>query len=197
MLLNREVGDPWMVAIVHNNLGNATRGLGDYDAARGHYADSLRAYRDYDDRWALAFLLEDIGVLAALSGDAPPALELIGAADALRESIGAPRAPSLDEEIREQMAPAVPRCPSMIGSPAANAGARSTSRPPSSRSAPCGLCATRAWNPASVVGSRYRRYRRGIELSSPAPARCCAADRSRRRSGCRRAPRRRATARRP
>ena len=31
---------------------------------------SLRAYRDYDDRWALAFLLEDIGQLAALSGDA-------------------------------------------------------------------------------------------------------------------------------
>ena len=32
---------------------------------------------------------------------------MIGAADALREAIGAPRAPSLDEEIREQMAPAV------------------------------------------------------------------------------------------
>ena len=66
MLLSREVGDAWMVAICHNNLGNATRGLGDYEAARRHYADSLRAYRDYDDRWALAFLLEDIGILAAL-----------------------------------------------------------------------------------------------------------------------------------
>ena len=107
MLLNREVGDTWMVAICHNNLGNATRGLGDYEAARRHYADSLRAYRDYDDRWALAFLLEDIGMLAALSGDARAALELIGAADASREAIGAPRAPSLEEEIREQMAPAV------------------------------------------------------------------------------------------
>ena len=107
MLLNREVGDDWMVAICHNNLGNATRGLGDYDAARRHYADSLRAYRAYDDRWALAFLLEDIGILAALDGDARSALELLGAADALREAIGAPRAPSLEEEIREQMAPAV------------------------------------------------------------------------------------------
>ena len=70
MLLNREVGDAWMVALCHNNLGNATRGLGDYETARRHYADSLRAYRDYDDRWALAFLLEDIGILAALGGDA-------------------------------------------------------------------------------------------------------------------------------
>ena len=107
MLLNREVGDTWMVAICHNNLGNATRGLGDYEAARRHYADSLRAYRDYDDRWALAFLLEDIGLLATLGGDARSGLELIGAADASREAIGAPRAPSLEEEIREQMAAAV------------------------------------------------------------------------------------------
>jgi tetratricopeptide (TPR) repeat protein len=106
MLISREVGDPWMVAICYNNLGNATRGLGDYEAARRHYADSLRAYREYDDRWALAFLLEDIGVLAALSGDARAALELIGAADALREAIGAPRAPSLQAEIGKPLAAA-------------------------------------------------------------------------------------------
>ena len=81
MSLNREVGDDWMVAICHNNLGNATRGLGDYAAARRHYADSLRAYRAFDDRWALAFLLEDIGILAAFDGDAPSALELMGAAE--------------------------------------------------------------------------------------------------------------------
>lgn len=107
MLLSREVGDAWMVAICHNNLGNATRGLGDYEAARRHYADSLRAYRDYGDRWALAFLLEDIGILAALGGDARSALELIGAADGFREAIGAPRAPSLEQEIGGQLAPAV------------------------------------------------------------------------------------------
>jgi len=107
MGLNREVGDAWMVAINHNNLGNATRGLGDYGAARRHYADSLRAYRAYDDRWALAFLLEDIAMLAALSGNPPSALELIGAADAFRESIGAPRSPSLAAEIRSQLDAAV------------------------------------------------------------------------------------------
>ena len=107
MRLNREVGDAWMVAICNNNLGNALRGRGDYADARSHYAESLRAYRDYDDRWALAFLLEDIGVLAALDGDAPTALELVGAADAIREAIGAPRAPSLDAEMSRQLASAV------------------------------------------------------------------------------------------
>ena len=104
MLSSREVGDAWMVAICHNNLGNATRGLGDYDAARAHYADSLRAYRDYDDKWALAFLLEDVGIFAALTGDAPLALELVGAADAFRETIGTPRAPSLATQIESQLA---------------------------------------------------------------------------------------------
>src|SRR2546421_5741161 len=106
ILLNREVGDSWMVAICNNNLGNATRGLGDYEAARNHYGDSLRAYLAYDDRWALAFLLEDIAILAALSQDAPAALELLGAADALREAIGAPRSPSLVKEIDGQLAAA-------------------------------------------------------------------------------------------
>ncbi len=103
ILLNREVGDTWMVALCHNNLGNATRGLRDYKAARGHYADSLRAYREYNDRWALAFLLEDIGMLAALSANASAALELIGAADTLREAIGSPRAHSLEQEIASQL----------------------------------------------------------------------------------------------
>ena len=106
ILLNREVGDSWMVAICNNNLGNATRGLGDYEAARNHYGDSLRAYLAYDDRWALAFVLEDIAILAALCKDGPAALELLGAADALREAIGAPRAPSLVKAIDGQLAAA-------------------------------------------------------------------------------------------
>ena len=104
MRINREVGDTWMVANCHNNLGNATRGLGDFAAARRHYAESLTIYREYDDRWALAFLLEDVGILAALTGDAVASLELIGAADAIREAIGAPRAPSLADEVERQLA---------------------------------------------------------------------------------------------
>ena len=63
------------------------------------------AYRDYDDRWALAFLLEDIGILAALSGERRPRSSC-RRAPKLREEIGAPRAPALEEELAAALADA-------------------------------------------------------------------------------------------
>jgi tetratricopeptide (TPR) repeat protein len=107
MALNREVGDNWMVAISHNNLGNANRGLGDYAAAREHYVACLQAHREHDDKWALAFLLEDVSRLAALADEPVLALELLGAADALHEQTGAPRSAALDQEIAADTEPAV------------------------------------------------------------------------------------------
>jgi predicted ATPase/class 3 adenylate cyclase len=106
MRLNSEVGDNWRVVVCHNNLGNACRGLGDYAAARDHYAESLRAHREHDDKWALAFLLEDVGRLAALTGGPERALELLGAADAVREEIGSPRSAALDQAILGDVEPA-------------------------------------------------------------------------------------------
>ncbi len=109
MRLNREVGDNAMVALTDNNLGNAYRGLGEEQTARAHYAASLRPHVEHDDRWALAYLLEDIGRLAALSSHPEQALELLGSADRLREEIGVPRGTALDEEIDAAIAPAVAR----------------------------------------------------------------------------------------
>ena len=83
-------------------LGRAAAGVvatGGGAVLRPANRDSLRAHREYDDRWALAFLLEDIGVLAASMADLAAALELFGAADALRDAIGAPRGPSLAQDI--------------------------------------------------------------------------------------------------
>ncbi len=103
MRLNREVGD-----VVDGRDQRQQPGQCDARARRlrarrsSHYAESLRAYRDYDDKWALAFLLEDIGQLAALCGEAERAFELVGAADALREEIGTPRAPGPEEELERQ-----------------------------------------------------------------------------------------------
>ncbi|MDQ3715934.1 MAG: tetratricopeptide repeat protein, partial [Actinomycetota bacterium] len=102
MRLHREVGDTWMVGLGHNNLGNANRGLGEYDEARSEYAAALGTYRAYDDEWALAILYEDVALLAgAVGGNGANAscLRLIGAADALRERIGSPRAPDVQAQI--------------------------------------------------------------------------------------------------
>jgi tetratricopeptide (TPR) repeat protein len=106
MRLNREVGDLWEVALAHHNLANAARMLGDFPEARSQYAAGIRIYRDYRDRWALALLLEDVAVLAALTASPAAALELIGGVESLREEIGSPRAPSLQAELDEQLAPA-------------------------------------------------------------------------------------------
>ena len=81
-------------------------GSATFDAAQHHYAESLRAYREYDDKWALAFLVEDIGQLAAMCSEPARAFELVGAADTLREEIGTPRAPGSEEGLERHLAPA-------------------------------------------------------------------------------------------
>jgi tetratricopeptide (TPR) repeat protein len=105
MRLNLEVGDLWMVAIAHHNLGNALRGLGNLDGAREHLAEALRAYVRHDDRWALAILFEDLVPLAAAGDRHAQALLLEGAAEALREELGAPRSPSQEAQLQEALVP--------------------------------------------------------------------------------------------
>ena len=105
MRLALEVGDLWMVAICHNNLGNALRGIGDYDAA----ATNTRPRRqdvstEYDDHWALAFLLEDVALLAAALGSGRSRrLSCSGAADRQRQDLGSPRAPALEATITSKL----------------------------------------------------------------------------------------------
>jgi adenylate cyclase len=91
LALRREVGDMWVVANSLNNLGNLARDQGDYGEAAGRYLESLKIVREYNDRWAMAYLLEDIGCLACLRGQPERALRLAGAAETLRQAIGAPR----------------------------------------------------------------------------------------------------------
>ncbi len=106
--LAREIGDRFNIAVGQNNLGNALRLLGEMRAAGEQYAAAVAAYRELDDRWGLAFLLEDVALLAAGSGVArEDAFRLIGAADTLRADIGAPREGSLEQDLRTRLAPAL------------------------------------------------------------------------------------------
>jgi predicted ATPase/class 3 adenylate cyclase len=94
VVILREIGDRWYYANSLNNLGNVARAQADYATARALYTESLVINRDLGDKWALAYLLEDIGGLSALQGEAERALRLVGAADTLREAIGAPLPPA-------------------------------------------------------------------------------------------------------
>lgn len=88
--LQREVGDRSYIANSLNNLGNVARAQGDYAAARALYRESALISHELADKWALAYVLEDIGAMTALQGQIDRALRLVGAASALRETIGAP-----------------------------------------------------------------------------------------------------------
>ena len=88
--LQREVGDRWAIANSLNNLGNVVRDQSDFETARQFYVESLTINHEFGDRRAIAYVLEDMAGLAAVQKQASRALQLVGAAQALRETIGTP-----------------------------------------------------------------------------------------------------------
>jgi tetratricopeptide (TPR) repeat protein len=88
--LQREVGDRWAIANSLNNLGNVVRDQFDFDAARHFYIESLTINHEFGDGRAIAYVLEDMAALAAMQNEVDRALELVGAAQSLREEIGTP-----------------------------------------------------------------------------------------------------------
>jgi tetratricopeptide (TPR) repeat protein len=104
--LRREIGDPRMIALAEHNLGILTRALGDYGATRELFAGALHVQRDQGDTWALAFMLEDVAVLATLLCDPELALRLAGAAAALRVETRSPHGLAAEKELAEHLAPA-------------------------------------------------------------------------------------------
>jgi lipopolysaccharide biosynthesis regulator YciM len=71
------------------NLGMAYVGLGDLDAADTALREALRHAEDAASREAIARALEGLAAVAVSRGDAPQAVRLMGAAEAVRRSIAA------------------------------------------------------------------------------------------------------------
>lgn len=90
VLIQRAIGNRFYEGNALNNLGNVERTAGNYPVASSLYTASLSIYRDLEDLWALAYLFEDVGTLAALQGDGWRALALVAAAARLRNAIGSP-----------------------------------------------------------------------------------------------------------
>ena len=115
VLALREIGDRWSLGNALVNLGNALRGQDDYTTAYPLYQESLQINRALGDRWMLAYLLENIGVLLALQSDTERALQLIGAAATLRETINTPLSPVEQSQLNRTLEPARQQ----LGEPAA------------------------------------------------------------------------------
>jgi tetratricopeptide (TPR) repeat protein len=120
--IRRELGDKRCMVISLNNLGLAACGQGDAETARVFLEESLALAREIGDRRSIAYSLEAFARLSVLKGDAGPtagigslsaerAAVLCGAAEALREAIGAPLPPA----DRAQLEPVVTAARAALG----------------------------------------------------------------------------------
>ena len=92
-------GDRWIVAVGEHNLGNATLGLGEFAEACTHFDAARQVYEAYNDQWSVALLAEDVVLLALALDRWEIAAQLVGAADALRERLDAPRPPAVSSTL--------------------------------------------------------------------------------------------------
>ncbi len=86
----RATGNTYGIGFVLSNLGKAARRQGDYPRAVLLYQESLALLYEQGDRPSIASRLRGLALIAALMRQHTRAARLWGAADALREAIGAP-----------------------------------------------------------------------------------------------------------
>lgn len=94
LALWRELGDRQAVATALTVLGMVAHALGDYERAAALYRESLVLYRELKDKLGIAQSLGWLARSVGTQGRPAPAARLFGAAEALREAIGAPLPPA-------------------------------------------------------------------------------------------------------
>jgi predicted ATPase/DNA-binding SARP family transcriptional activator len=87
LTLYREIGHPFIIHVL-GLLGHVERAVGDYAQATSLYQESLKLRRETGDRLSLAQSLEDFAGLAGRQGQWERALRLLGAVEALGETLG-------------------------------------------------------------------------------------------------------------
>jgi DNA-binding CsgD family transcriptional regulator len=93
LVLRREIGDGWGIAWGLYSLGWVVFDQGDYAAAKALFEESLAIVRESDDKEFMASDLEALAGVVYVQGNPTWAAQLWGAAEALRQAIGAPIAP--------------------------------------------------------------------------------------------------------
>ncbi len=89
LALLRELGDVLRVGLVLNNLARVMRDLGDWERAIALCTESLAIYRRHGDRHGVAAVMTNLSVIAQRRGALEQGAQLYGAAEGLRESLGA------------------------------------------------------------------------------------------------------------
>jgi predicted ATPase/DNA-binding SARP family transcriptional activator len=102
LAIDRELGNWRGVANLLRCLAKLGFENGDFRTAWSHFGESLATYRELCDRLEFAICLELAAPLFACAGECRCAAQLWGAADRLREDVGAPRPPSELAEYRQQ-----------------------------------------------------------------------------------------------
>ena len=98
LAIQRELGHSEGIAGSLNNLGSMAERQGEYAAARQFYEECLAIFRAMGNKNGIAGVLEGFASLAASQERPAHAARLWGAAEALREQIGAPVPPNDQEE---------------------------------------------------------------------------------------------------
>jgi predicted ATPase len=93
--LSRGAGDLYSLEMMLLNRGGTALFLGDLEPAKVDYTDALKIARRIDDRVAQYALLDSLGCVAASSGRARLAAQLLGAAETVRIQAGASVIPIL------------------------------------------------------------------------------------------------------
>ena len=93
--ISRDAGDLYSLEMMLLNRGGTALITGDLEQAKGLYMDALKIARRIDDRVAQYALLDGLGCVAAGSGQARLAGQLLGAAETVRTQAGASLIPFL------------------------------------------------------------------------------------------------------
>jgi predicted ATPase/class 3 adenylate cyclase/Tfp pilus assembly protein PilF len=94
LALSRQQGSQFEAAWALEGLGNLACAEEQYGTAQAWFADSLAVAREIGDKGRVAGCLAGLAQVAAAAGDAERAARLFGAAEALRQAIGAPIHPA-------------------------------------------------------------------------------------------------------
>jgi predicted ATPase/DNA-binding CsgD family transcriptional regulator len=92
---SREAGDLYSLEMMLLNRGGTALFLGDLEHAKADYIEALKIAQRIDDRVAQYALLDSLGCVAAGSGRARLAAQLLGAAETVRAQAGASLIPIL------------------------------------------------------------------------------------------------------